>query len=82
MHARPIAPDVMLTYGTPLLQRRIEAMLPHHAALTDLALRLRTAETGTAKSNAGGWHSAGNIFEREEPGIRLLAQHVQRRSST
>ena len=77
MHAVQIAPDVMLTYGTPLLQRRIEAMLPHHAALTELALRLRAAEPGTSKSNAGGWHSAGNIFERQEPGIGLLAQHVQ-----
>ncbi len=76
MHALQLTPDVMVAYGTPMLQRRIEAMLPHHAALTDLALRLRAAEPGAAKSNAGGWHSAGNIFEREEPGIGLLAQHV------
>ncbi len=76
MHALQVTPDVMVAYGTPMLQRRIEAMLPHHAALTDLALRLRAAEPGATVSNAGGWHSAGNIFEREEPGIRLLAQHV------
>ncbi len=77
MLARKIAPDVMMTYGTLLLQRRIDAMLPHNAALTDLALRLRAADPGTTRSNAGGWHSAGNIFEREEPVIGLLAQHLQ-----
>jgi uncharacterized protein (TIGR02466 family) len=77
MLARKIAADVVMTYGTLLLQRRIDAMLPHNPALADLALRLRAAEPGTTKSNAGGWHSAGNIFEREEPEVRLLAQHVQ-----
>jgi uncharacterized protein (TIGR02466 family) len=77
MLARRIAADVVMTYGTLLLQRRIDAMLAHNAALTDLALRLRAAEPGMTKSNAGGWHSAGNIFEREEPEIHLLAQHLQ-----
>jgi uncharacterized protein (TIGR02466 family) len=77
MHGIQITPDVILTYGTPLLQRRIEAMLPHNAALAELALRLRAAVPGASKSNAGGWHSAGNIFEREEPGIALLTQHVR-----
>jgi uncharacterized protein (TIGR02466 family) len=77
MLARRIAADVIMTYGTLMLQRRIDAMLPHNAALSDLALRLRAAEPGTTRSNAGGWHSAGNIFEREEPVIGLLAQHLQ-----
>ncbi len=77
MLARQIAADVIMTYGTLMLQRRIDAMLPHNAALSDLALRLRAAEPGTTRSNAGGWHSAGNIFEREEPVIGLLAQHLQ-----
>jgi uncharacterized protein (TIGR02466 family) len=77
MLARQTTADVMMTYGTPLLQRRVDAMLPHNAALAELALRLRAAEPGTAKSNAGGWHSAGNIFERQDPAIGLLTQHVQ-----
>jgi uncharacterized protein (TIGR02466 family) len=77
MIVHQIAPDVIMTYGTLLLQRRVDAMLPHNAALTDLALRLRAAEPGTTRSNAGGWHSAGNIFERDEPLIGMLAQHLQ-----
>jgi uncharacterized protein (TIGR02466 family) len=77
MLARQITKDVLMTYSTLLLQRRLDAMLPHNAGLADYALRLRTAEPGVAKSNAGGWHSAGNIFEREEPLIGVLAQHLQ-----
>lgn len=72
-----IANDVMMTYGTLLLQRRVDAMLPHNAALADYALRLRAAEPGVDKSNEGGWHSAGNIFEQGEPLIGTLAQHLQ-----
>ena len=77
MLARRIGNDLLMTYATLLLQRRLDAMLPHHAALADYALRLRTAEPGETKSNVGGWHSAGNIFEREEPLIGALAQHLQ-----
>lgn len=69
--------DVLVTYGTPLLQRRLDAMLPHNAAFADYALRLRAEEPGATRSNAGGWHSAGNIFTRSEPLIGMLAQHLQ-----
>jgi uncharacterized protein (TIGR02466 family) len=77
MLARQITADIVMTYGTLILQRRIDAMLSHNAALADLALRLRAEARGTTKSNAGGWHSADNIFEREEPVVAQLAQHVQ-----
>jgi uncharacterized protein (TIGR02466 family) len=77
MLARQVANDVLMTYSTLLLRRRLDAMLPYNAELADYALRLRTAEPGVTKSNAGGWHSAGNIFEREEPLIGVLAQHLQ-----
>jgi uncharacterized protein (TIGR02466 family) len=77
MLAQRITPDVLLTYGTLLLQRRLDDMLAHNAELAELALRLSEEEPGTNRSNAGGWHSAGNIFEREEPVIGVLAQHLQ-----
>jgi uncharacterized protein (TIGR02466 family) len=77
MLARQIANHVMMTFGTLLLQRQLDAMLPHNAALADYALRLRAAEPGVTRSNAGGWHSEGNIFAREEPLIGMLAQHLQ-----
>ena len=77
MLARRVADDLLITYSTLLLQRRLDAMLPHNAGLADYALRLRTAEPGETKSNVGGWHSAGNIFERKEPLIGVLQQHLQ-----
>jgi uncharacterized protein (TIGR02466 family) len=78
MLARRIADDLLMTYGTLLLQRRLDAMLPHNAGLAAYALRLRTAEPSETKSNVGGWHSAGNIFERRaETLIGVLEQHVQ-----
>jgi len=77
MLARRITDDVLMTYGTLLLQRRLDAMLPHNGGLADYALRLRAAEPGETKSNVGGWHSAGNIFGRDEPLIGVLEQHLQ-----
>ena len=40
MLARQVANDVLLTYGTLLLQRRLEAMQPHNAARAEYALPL------------------------------------------
>ena len=77
MLARRVANDLLMTYSTLLLQRRLDAVLPHNTGLAEYALRLRTAEPGETRSNVGGWHSAGNIFEREEPLIGVLAQHLQ-----
>ena len=77
MLARQVANDVLLTYGTLLLQRQLDAMLPLNAALTDYALKLRATEPGAVKSNTGGWHSDGNIFARNEPLIGQLSQHLQ-----
>jgi hypothetical protein len=51
MLARRLADDLLMTYGTLLLQRRLDDMLPHNAGLADYALRLRTAEPGETKSN-------------------------------
>lgn len=77
MLARQVANDVLLTYGTLILQRRLEAMLPHNQGLADYARKLKATEPGAVKSNTGGWHSDGNIFTRNEPLIGALAQHLQ-----
>ena len=76
MLARQVANDVLLSYGTLLLQRRLDALLPLNAALTDYALKLRATEPGLVKSNTGGWQSEGNIFARDEPLIGQLSQHA------
>ena len=58
-HARPPnrpRRDVGLRHTAAAAPDRGHAAAP--CRLTDLALRLRAAERGATKSNAGGWHSA------------------------
>lgn len=59
-------------FSTPLLRFR----LPEHEALNDALLeegrRLRAQDTGASKSNRGGWHSSGNLFEHDAPSIGTL----------
>lgn len=59
-------------FSTPLVRYRI----PDHEAL-DKALvaegvRLRLTSDGVTKSNRGGWHSEGNVFDSEVDCIRTL----------
>jgi uncharacterized protein (TIGR02466 family) len=68
----PVASEKL--FYTPLLRFR----LPDHAAL-DAALlaegeRLRGASVGVNKSNRGGWHSEGNLFDNPAAPIQTLRQ--------
>lgn len=59
-------------FSTPLVRFK----LTDHALLDGDLLaegaRLRMASEGVSKSNRGGWHSEGNIFENETPCIQTL----------
>lgn len=61
-----------LLFATPLMRFR----LPDHAIFdAELLLegqRLRASDAGAAKSNRGGWHSGGNIFDDATPPIARL----------
>lgn len=50
-------------FSTPLLRYRVADHATLNAALLEEGARLRTASPGIDKSNRGGWHSAGNLFE-------------------
>jgi uncharacterized protein (TIGR02466 family) len=68
----PLASEKL--FYTPLLRFR----LPDHAAL-DAALlaegaRLRGDSPGVTKSNRGGWHSEGNLFDDPADPIQALRQ--------
>src|SRR4051812_33456051 len=76
MLVQQVADDVSLTFGTLFLRRRIEAMLPRHAELVDLAVTIRNQQRGLHRSNVGGWHSQGNIFAEKHPAIVELAGHI------
>jgi uncharacterized protein (TIGR02466 family) len=61
-------------FYTPLLRFRI----PDHEALDDALMaegeRLRGIDRGVRKSNRGGWHSEGNLFENPADPIQTLRQ--------
>ena len=59
-------------FSTPLLRFRV----PGHEVLNQELLkeggRLREIDQGASKSNRGGWHSSGNLFDQSTPCITLL----------
>jgi len=61
-------------FATPLLRFRV----PDHAVLNAALLfegeRMREADAGVAKSNRGGWHSKGNLFDSDAACIRTLRE--------
>ena len=58
--------------STPLLRFR----LPDHESLNTALLaegrKLQAADKGASKSNRGGWHSSGNLFEHKADCIATL----------
>jgi len=66
----PIAAERL--FYTPLLRFR----LPGHEALDDALLaegeRLRGESEGVSKSNRGGWHSEGNLFDNPAEPVQAL----------
>ncbi len=65
-------------FSTPLLRYQI----PEHEALNDALLkeaaRMRENDTGVSKSNRGGWHSAGNLFDQKAPCIATLRDAAEK----
>lgn len=59
-------------FSTPLIRFRV----PDHAVLNAALLfegeRLREKDEGVSKSNRGGWHSKGNLFDSDAESIRTL----------
>jgi uncharacterized protein (TIGR02466 family) len=66
----PVASEKL--FYTPLLRFR----LPDHEALDQALLdegeRLRQASEGVTKSNRGGWHSEGNLFDNPSTAVQTL----------
>lgn len=60
-------------FSTPLLHYRAQNHEALDAALLAEGNRLRAESAGSEKSNRGGWHSAGNLFDSEVACIRQVA---------
>ncbi|MFG5383404.1 TIGR02466 family protein [Yoonia sp. R2-816] len=59
-------------FGTPLLRFQVTNHAALDAALLEEGARQREASEGVNKSNRGGWHSAGNIFDWDADCVRTL----------
>lgn len=59
-------------FSTPLFRFRVEGAEALNAELLAEGIRLRSETEGVSKSNRGGWHSPGNLFDNETPCIQLL----------
>lgn len=50
-------------FATPLLRYRVPDHEALNSALLEEGCRLRQHDEGVSKSNRGGWHSKGNLFD-------------------
>ncbi len=59
-------------FATPLCRMQVSDAPALNAALLEEGARLRGASEGVRKSNRGGWHSDGNLFDRPEAPFQKL----------
>ncbi len=59
-------------FSTPLFRFRVADTETLNKELMHEERRLRSEDEGVEKSNRGGWHSAGNLFEQKVPCIQRL----------
>lgn len=59
-------------FATPLLRFRVPDHVWLDAALLTEGARLRAESPGIEKSNRGGWHSDGNLFDEDAPCFATL----------
>lgn len=60
-------------FSTPLLRFRVEEHEALDAALLNEGEAMRAKDEGVQKSNRGGWHSKGNLFDHPAPPMQQLA---------
>lgn len=59
-------------FSTPVFRFRLDDADQLNADLLAEGARLRSATAGVSKSNKGGWHSAGNLFDNNAACIQRL----------
>jgi len=64
-------------FSTPFIRFKVPDCAVLNAALLMEAEQMRAKSTGVAKSNRGGWHSEGNLFESDAPSIQRLRDAAQ-----
>ena len=64
-------------FSTPLFRFRVPDAVTLNKELLAEGKRLRTESEGVEKSNHGGWHSAGNLFDQKTPCIQTLKEAAE-----
>lgn len=64
-------------FSTPVLRFAVPEAETLNAALLREGARLRASSDGVSKSNRGGWHSEGNLFETDADCIQLLGSFAR-----
>lgn len=59
-------------FSTPLIRFQVPDHDTLNVALLDEMARLRATDAGASKSNRGGWHSSGNLFNQDAECIGAL----------
>lgn len=64
-------------FSTPLLRYQVADPDGLNTALLEQAARMRGATDGVSKSNRGGWHSEGNLFDQDAAPIATLRSSIE-----
>lgn len=83
----PVAPFALMAglslsriepvFHTPLLSFRLADPAGLNRQILDEIAAIRAADPGVVRSNRGGWHSQCDLFQRPEPGLSQLCNHVR-----
>jgi uncharacterized protein (TIGR02466 family) len=65
-------------FSTPLFRFKLDGAEALNAELLEEGGRLRSQSSGVSKSNRGGWHSSGNLFENNSPCIQRLRSEAEK----
>jgi uncharacterized protein (TIGR02466 family) len=63
-------------FSTPLFRFALDDADSFNAELLAEGERLRSESEGASKSNRGGWHSSGNLFDNEAACFQRLRTHA------
>ena len=63
-------------FATPLLRFRVTDADDLNHDLVELGHRMRRESPGASKSNKGGWHSEGNLFDVDAAPVSVLRNAV------
>ena len=64
-------------FSTPFFRFQVQDHESLNAALLKECARLRGESDGVLKSNRGGWHSEGNLFDSDVPCISQLREYAE-----